>query len=217
MPDSNFFIGTLAGGKREYTGLELTLQKVKADNWMGLVSYTHNSAYGNSNSDSNADFQGDWVAIDPRAPNMWGKQPGNIEHQLKAFGAYYWDNGFEVSGVFNWNSGTIMSPTQDVYGRHLPVMSDGYWLDGVYDSWVLPGTVGSIKAPSYYTLDMRAKYVRPLSVGKIEVFLDIFNILDKQSTTQIQDLVAGSASYEYMEGINWVAPRRFYLGARYSF
>src|SRR5690606_31071180 len=144
VPDSNFYLATLAGGKREYLGLELTLQKVKSDNWMGMVSYTHNAAHGNTNSDSNADFQGDWLAIDPRAPNMWGKQPGNVEHQLKALGAYYWDNGFEVSGVFNWNSGAIMSRTQLQASRHLPMMTEGYWWEGVYDTWVEPGTVGGI-------------------------------------------------------------------------
>src|SRR5690606_7025992 len=173
MPNSNYFLATLAGGKREYMGLELTLQKVKADNWMAMASYTHNDAHGNTNSDSNADYQGDWLAIDPRAPNMWGKQPGNVEHQLKALGAYYWDNGFEVSGVFNWNSGAIMSRTQLQASRHLPMMTEGYWWEGVYDTWVEPGTVGGIKAPSYYTLDARVKYQRALGFGKLEVFLDI--------------------------------------------
>ncbi len=217
MPDSNFFIGTLAGGKRDYLGYELTLQKVRSDNWMGLVSYTHNSAYGNSNSDSNADFQGDWLAIDPRAPNMWGKQAGNVEHQFKALGGYNWDNGFEVAGVFNWNSGAILSATQLVASRHLPIMSDGYWWNGVNDTWVEPGVVGSIQSPSYYTLDMRAKYTKELGFGKIEVFLDVFNILDQQKTTVIQDLVGGSTDGDFLEATDWVAPRRFYLGARYSF
>ena len=61
------------------------------------------------------------------------------------------------------------------------------------------------------------KYQRALGFGKLELFLDIFNILDKQSTTQIEDLVGGTASTEFMDPISWVAPRRFYLGARYSF
>jgi len=64
----NYVIGTPAGGKREYQGLEVTLQKFKSNNWQGMLSYTYNDAHGNTNSDSNADFQGDWLAIDPRAP-----------------------------------------------------------------------------------------------------------------------------------------------------
>jgi hypothetical protein len=217
QPNSNYVIATLAGGKREYQGLEVTLTKQKSDNWQGLVSYTYNNAHGNSNSDSNADFQGDWIALDPRAPNQWGPQPGNIEHQLKAYGVYYFDFGLELSGVFNWNSGIKYSRTFAAYGRHLPEMSDGYEYGGVYDSWILPGAVGGETGPSYYTLDMRAKYTYPVPVGKLELFLDVFNILDKQSPIAEQDLVGGDGVYAFGEANQWVAPRRAYLGVRYSF
>src|SRR3546814_8676850 len=88
---------------------EVVLQQQKSNNWQGMVSYTHNSAKGNTNSDSNADFQGDWIALDPRAPNQYGPQPGNIKHQFKALGAYYWDFGLEASVLFNWNSGVLYS------------------------------------------------------------------------------------------------------------
>src|SRR3546814_10373937 len=80
-PPFNYVIGTLKGGERKYQGLQVTLQKQKSNNWQGMLSYTYNDAEGNSNSDGNADFQGDWIALDPRAPNQWGPQPGNFEHQ----------------------------------------------------------------------------------------------------------------------------------------
>src|SRR3546814_3453081 len=125
-----------------------------------MVSYTHNSAKGNTNSDSNADFQGDWIALDPRAPNQYGPQPGNIKHQFKALGAYYWDFGLEASVLFNWNSGVLYSRTNLISGRHLPVMDDPYEYGGVFDSWIQEGAVGSETAPAYYTLDVRLKYTR---------------------------------------------------------
>ncbi|HZW18273.1 MAG TPA: TonB-dependent receptor [Luteimonas sp.] len=216
-PNSNYVIGTLAGGKREYQGLEVTLMKQKSNNWQGMMSYTYNDAKGNTNSDSNADFQGDWIAIDPRAPNMWGPQPGNIEHQFKAFGTYFWDSGFELSGVFNWNSGLLYSRTFLVSSRNLPEMGDVYEYGGVYDSWVVPGAVGSETGPAYYTLDVRAKYTRPLPFGKLEFFLDVFNILDKQSATSEQSLLAGGSGFQFGQAMDWVEPRRAYLGVRYSF
>ena len=218
LPNSNYVIATLAGGKREYKGFEVVLQKQKSNNWQGLVSYTHNSAKGNTNSDSNADFQGDWIALDPRAPNQWGPQPGNIKHQFKALGAYYWDFGLEASMLFNWNSGVLYSRTNLISSRHLPEMdTDGYEYGGVFDTWILPGAVGSETAPAYYTLDVRLKYTKEFPVGKMEFFLDVFNILDKQSATSEQDLVGGDASYAFGEANAWVAPRRAYLGVRYSF
>jgi hypothetical protein len=217
QPNSNYVIGTLAGGKRDYLGYEVTLQKFKTDNWQGMVSYTYNSAKGNTNSDSNADFQGDWLALDPRAPNMYGPQAGNIKHQFKAFGSYEFDFGLEVSGVFNWNSGLLYTTSQLISSRYLPIMGDVTLNNGVWDSWVLPGTVGANTAPSYYTFDVRAKYVWELPVGELEFFVDIFNILDKQKPTNVMALLGGTGTYSFGEPISWVEPRRAYLGVRYSF
>lgn len=216
-PNSNYVIGTLPGGERNYTGFEVTVTKFKTDNWQGQASYTYNKAEGNSNSDSNADFQGDWIALDPRAPNMYGPQPGNIEHQFKAYASYDFNFGLQVSGVFNWNSGALYTPAQLISGRYLPLMDNGSTSGGVQDTFVLPNNVGSATGPSYYTFDMRFRYQRPLPIGNAELFLDIFNILDNQAATAEQKLVAGSGQYAFGEANAWVQPRRAYLGVRYTF
>jgi outer membrane receptor for ferric coprogen and ferric-rhodotorulic acid len=211
-------IGTLAGGKRDYQGIEVSLTKAKRDNWQGSASYTYNEAKGNTNSDSTADFQGDWVALDPRAPNAYGPQPGNIKHQFKAYGTYFFDNGLELSGVFNWNSGVLYSKTQLISSRYLPVMGDSYVDGGVLDSWILPGSIGSFTGPSYYTFDMRVKYAYKFAGSqKVELFLDIFNVLNKQTPTTAMPLAAGNGVYKFGEANAWNEPRRFYFGARYSF
>lgn len=217
-PNSNYVIGTLAGGKRDYQGIEVSVTKAKRDNWQGAASYTYNDAHGNTNSDSNADFQGDWLALDPRAPNAYGPQPGNIKHQVKAFGTYFFDNGLEFSGVFNWNSGVLYSRTQLISGRNLPIMDDAYSNGGVVDSWITKGSIGHETGPSFYTLDVRLKYMYKFGSGnKVELFLDVFNLLDKQSATSHMPLVAGSGVYKFGQANAWVEPRRMYLGARYSF
>ena len=221
-PNSNYVLGTLAGGKRDYQGVELSLTKAKRDNWSGAASYTWNEAKGNTNSDSNADFQGDWVALDPRAPNAYGPQPGNIKHQVKAYGTYFFtngiSNGLELSGVFNWNSGVLYSRTFLNSGRNLPEMGDPYLNGGVVDTFILPGAVGSQEGPAYYTLDMRLKYTYKMAGSqKVEFFLDLFNVLDKQSPTGEQSLVAGNGVYAFGQANAWVEPRRLYVGARYSF
>ncbi len=217
-PNSNYVLGTLAGGKRDYQGVELSLTKAKRDNWMGSVSYTWNEAKGNTNSDSNADFQGDWVALDPRAPNAYGPQPGNIKHQFKGYGTYYFNNGLEVSGVFNWNSGLLYTRSQLVSGRYLPEMDDEYVFGGVTDTWIKAGSIGSQTGPSYYTFDMRLKYTYKLAGSqKVELFLDLFNVLDKQSGTAAMALVNTSGKYQFGQSNAFVEPRRLYVGARYSF
>ncbi len=213
----NYVLGTLAGGKRKYQGLEISLQKQKSNNWMGMMSYTYNEADGNTNSDGNADLQGDLIYLDPRAPNVWGRQPGNIRHQFKAFGTYFTNFGLEVSGVFNWNSGYFYTPSTGAYGRAVPPSAAPYEHGGITSTWLLPGYVGAETAPAYYTFDVRAKYVKELPVGKLEIFLDIFNILDKQSATGEVNLLGGSGQYDFGDANAWVQPRRAYLGARYSF
>ena len=234
-PNSNYVIGTLKGGKRNYMGYEITLQKFKKNNWQAMVSYTFNDAKGNTNSDSNADFQGDWIALDPRAPNIYGPQAGNIKHQVKAFASYEFDFGLELSGVFNWNSGLLYTSSQLLSGRWLPIMSDGdyegpltgpdglpilapgYQQGGVWDTWAQSSAVGANTGPSYYTLDVRAKYTKALPFGELEFFLDVFNVLNKQSAMSEMGLVGGDGAYDFREANEWVEPRRAYLGVRYSF
>jgi outer membrane receptor for monomeric catechols len=208
----------LAGGKRDYQGVEVTFKKLRTDNWNFMASYTFNDAKGNSNSDGNADFQGDWEVLDPRAPGMYGKQPGNISHQLKLLGTYYFDNGIEVGAFYNWNSGTRYSETFSLYRRHLPVMEEvAYEYGGWTTEWVKESSVGSHVMPSYGTLDMRVKYKLDIGDYNAELFLDIFNVLDDQAPIRVQDLAAGDGTFNFGEAMNWVEPRRFYLGARVSF
>ncbi len=218
VPNANYVLGTLAGGKRDYQGVEVSLTKAKRDNWQGSVSYTWNEAKGNTNSDSNADFQGDWIALDPRAPNAYGPQPGNIKHQFKGYGTYYFNNGLELSGVLNWNSGLLYTRAQLVSGRYLPEMDAAYVSGGVLDTWIKPGSIGSQTGPSYYTFDMRVKYTYKLSgAQKVEFFVDLFNVLDKQSGTAAQALVNSTGKYQFGQSNAFVEPRRLYVGARYSF
>lgn len=216
-PNANYVLGTLAGGERNYTGLEITLTKYKTDNWNGQASYTYNDADGNTNSDGNADYQGDLVFLDPRAPNVGGPQPGNIEHQFKAYASYDFDFGLQMSGVFNWNSGALYTPAAIVGGRYFAPTGPATTVNGVTDTYLQAGRVGSETNPSYYTFDMRFKYVKDLPIGEAEFFLDVFNVLDQQSATSVMPVLAGSGLYGYQEANAWVAPRRAYLGIRYSF
>lgn len=217
-PGSNYVLATLEGGKRDYQGVEVTFKKLRTDNWNLLASYTYNDAEGNSNSDGNADLQGDFYYLDPRAPNMYGKQPGNVDHQFKILGTYYFDNGFEIGAVYNWNSGTAYNRAQNVYGRYLPVREESSYVFGGYDgTWIAPGNLASQETPSYGTLDVRFKYVQDFGDYEAEFFLDVFNILDDQAVKEEEQLVAGSGTFEFGEAKDWVAPRRFYLGAKVLF
>jgi hypothetical protein len=220
VPDSNYVLATLAGGKRDYDGLDLIFRKRFANNWQALASYTWSDAKGNTNSDSNADYQGDVLFLDPRAPNAYGRQPGSIEHLFKFAGSYRAFDRLELGAVYAWNSGTAASRTFRTSGRNLPLRvapGEAYEWGGVTARWLADDSIGSLTNPSYGTLDLRAQWNQPVAFAKLELFLDVFNALNDQATIRNQDLVAGNGGSDFGEPISWVSPRRFYLGARMLF
>ncbi|GMU67373.1 MAG: hypothetical protein AMXMBFR36_36470 [Acidobacteriota bacterium] len=216
----NFFIATLEGGERTLNGAELVLRKRLSNKWQGLFSYTYSDAEGNTNSDSNADFAGDVLFLDPRAPNIEGNQPGSIEHLLKLQGSYHFDFGLVLGGAYRWNSGAIQNRTFLAFSRHLPVGGGpgNFEYNGAIDTfagWAEPGTVGGVENPSYGVLDISANYNHQFGPVGSEFFVSIFNALDDQSTRRTQDLA--SASPAFGEAVDWVPPRSISLGVRLSF
>lgn len=218
-PGSNFVIGTLEGGERNTDGIDVVFRKRYANNWQGLLSYTFTDAGGNNNSDSNADFAGDVIWLDPRAPNAYGVQPGSIDHLVKLAGSYLLFSRLELGGVYAWNSGSHASRTFRSSGRNFPLrVPAAYVAGGVNERWIQDNAIGSLTNPSYGTLDLRASWKQPLMRStSLELFLDVFNALDDQATTRNQDVVAGTGNVLFGQPLSYVEPRRFYLGARFAF
>ncbi len=220
-PGSNFVIGTLAGGERNFQGAEFVFRKRFANNWQTLASYTWQDAQGNSNSDGNADFQGDVIFLDPRAPNQYATQPGLIRNLLKGAGSYTFPFGLQLGGTFTWNSGTVASRTFLSSGRNLPLRvpaAEAFSFAGFTTRWLAPDSVGTLENPSWGQVDLRAQYNRPIAgQASVEFFVDLFNIMNSQGSIRDQDLVAGSGGKAFGDPILWVNPRRAFLGARVKF
>jgi hypothetical protein len=220
-PGSNFVIGTLEGGKRDYQGIELVFRKRYASGWQMLTSYNWNDAEGNTNSDSNADFQGDVLFLDPRAPNQYGTQPGLIKHLFKGGASYQFGMGLQLGAAYRWNSGTLSSRTFRSSSRNLPnrvPSGQAFEYAGITTRWIEPNAVGSLENPSWGTIDLRAQYVLNLTGrAQAEFFVDMFNIFDDQDSIRNQDLVAGEGAKAFGDPIAWLTPRRAFLGARLKF
>ncbi len=220
FPESNFVIATLAGGSRDYQGLEFTFRQRLRSNWQALAAYTYGSARGNTNSDSNADFQGDVIWLDPRAPNQWGDQPGSIAHLFKVSTSYHWDGGFQIGVNWRWNSGTLASRTFQASRRNLPVRvetGEEFEFAGITRRWLSPTAVGSLRNPSFGVVDVRLLYNYRLADPRLELFADVFNLLDNQDAIRNQDLLAGAGGNAFGDGIRFTPPRRVFIGARLSF
>ena len=221
LPNANFFIANLPGEAfRDWQGLEFVFRKRYSDNWQFLGSYNYADGEGNSNSDSNADGAGDVFFLDPRAPGRTGTQPGLVEHLFKAAGSYTWDNGFQVGGSYRWNSGVILNRSSAVlFARHIPDrVATAFDFAGLNQRWITDDAIGFIDGSSYGVLDVRASYVWNINDRmQADFFLDIFNLLDDQQTIRVQDVVGGADGFDFLDGINFVDPRRYFLGARLRF
>ena len=220
FPESNFVIATLAGGQRDYQGIEFTFRQRLRDNWQALAAYTYGDARGNTNSDSNADFQGDVIWLDPRAPHQLGVQPGSIAHLFKLSSSYTWDRGFQVGANWRWNSGTVASRTFHASRRNLPARveeGDEFEFAGITRRWLAPDSVGVLRNPAYGSVDIRLLYNYRLAGYRLELFADVFNLFNNQDATRNQDLLAGSGSIDFGDGILFTPPRRMFLGVRLNF
>ena len=222
-PGSNYVIATLAGGERNYQGIEFVFRKRFTGRWQALVSYTYNDADGNTSSDSHANVQGDFIWLDPRAPNAFGTQPGLIRHLFKLAATYQFDFGLELGARFGANSGVIVHRS---FGGGIRAPSPGRFVGeepfefaGITRDWISPGSVGQFDNPSWALLDLRVQYLAELGRGlRGEFFVDIFNVFDSQSVRRLEDRVnGGGGSIGFMDPIEWNNPRRFFLGARLSF
>ena len=219
-PGSNFVVATLAGGKRDFKGLEFVYRKRLSNRWQGQASYNWNDGKGNTNSDGNADFQGDLYFLDPRAPNQYGPQPGLIRHLFKGGGSYAMDNGLQFGATMGYNAGVLTSTTYRQSSRNLPARvtaAQVYPFAGFNDRWIREGVVGTFENPSYVTFDVRAQYVRPIGRARLEFFVDIFDLFNNQAEIQLNDLEAGLGTVLYGDPVSWVLPRRAFIGTRVTF
>jgi hypothetical protein len=226
-PAANFFLGTMPGGKRDFNGVELSFRRRYADNWQALFSYSYLDAKGNMVSDGNADFVGDVLWLDPRAPNMYGTLPGTIHHLFKAAASYMTPVGVELGATWSANSGTIVNKTQELSSRRLPLQGDNQAFGGITSEtvagsliggWVAPGAIGAVQNPGYGQVDARVQYVlRLLGQTTAELSLDVFNVFDRQSPKRLVDRAAGQGTTPFLGEIAWVQPRRMFFGARFRF
>ena len=224
----NFLIGSLpAAAFREWQGAELVFRKRYSDNWQLLASYNYADAEGNTNSDSNFDGAGDVPFLDPRAPNRTGEQPGLVAHLFKVHGSYRWGNGIQAGASYRWNSGVVLNRNEgQAFSRSIPdrtttqFPSNGFSGDNdpFTDLWIADNALGFIDGEAYGVLDLRGSYLWAIGDRfELDLFVDVFNALDDQAVVRVQDQVTGGGGFDFLEGTDFVEPRRYNLGVRLRF
>jgi hypothetical protein len=208
---ANYFLTNLIGGKRDVYGIDFELSK-RFKNGSNLVAqYSFKYAEGNTQSDGNADLQGDFIELDPRNPWMLGPTPGTIPHKIKIYGTYRTPFGLDIGAMFYWNSG--MRYTESYV--FLPGSYD------IYYNWPLGNDqyvkTGQQTTPSYYQVDLKFNYMLKLAQKvNLDLFLDIYNLTNNQAPFDVQ-YGRNDPAWQYQEVTEILLPLRVYLGARIRF
>lgn len=209
----NFFLGNLIGASRETRGIDLALERRYQNNWSGGVQYSYKEAEGNTNSDANADLQGDLVSVDPRQPYMFGRLPGTIPHQVKLYGSYRTPINLEVGALAYYSSGAYFTETDMAYGIHInhdltPTVRNDFQYT----------KMGAEQHPSYTLFDLKFRYLVPIrgDMG-VNLFLDVYNALNNQDAIYVEQAHNDPLFTTYREDRTLLEPRRFQVGARLTF
>lgn len=210
---ANYFLSNLIGAKRNIYGFDFEISKRFSDGSYIVGQYSFKEGRGNSQSDGNADLQGDFIEIDPRTPWMWGPTPGTIPHKLKLFGTYRTPIGIHVGALLYWNSGMVYTESYDFLpGRY-----------SIYYNWPLNAAntdfvqTGQQRTPSYYQIDLKLNYYLKLYQSvMLDLFLDVYNITNNQAGIDVQ-YARNDSTWDYKEITELLLPTRFYIGARIRF
>jgi hypothetical protein len=211
---ANYFLSNLIGAKRNIYGFDFELSKRFADGSFIVGQYSFKHSEGNSQSDGNADLQGDFIELDPRNDWMWGPTPGTIPHKIKIFGTYRTPFGLDIGALFYWNNGVIFTEAYDFLPGRYSIYYN--WPIGTADNPDYVKT-GQEKTKGYYQIDLKFNYtLRIIEPAVLQFFVDIYNITNSQQSIDLQ-YARNDKNWDYKETCEILMPMRFYLGARIRF
>jgi hypothetical protein len=169
--------------KRTYTGVEVSANKRFSNNYQFFASYVWSRLEGNYDGT----FQASTGQLDPNINSAYdyadflvnnnGLLSNDRTHQLKFYGSYQFSgtsmvNGLDVGFSAHYASGT-------------PLTAVGY--SGGYANWeyylTKRGAAG--RGPADYEADLHLDYPIKMGTGRVSVIADVFNILDRQGKTTL--------------------------------
>jgi hypothetical protein len=175
--------GAFPKPKREYDGVTFTVRKNLSNHWQAQASYTYSSFRGNypglfrpetAQLDPNLTSEFDLASL---LANREGPLPGDVPHQVKAYGSYTFDFGPRM----NLTTGaalTMLSGTPVNYlGAHP--------LYGTSEGFILPrGSAG--RTPFTTQFDLKGSFGYTISPPyAVRFSVDVFNLFNSQEVTNV--------------------------------
>jgi hypothetical protein len=214
--------------KRDFKGVQFDATKRFSNNWQGMASYLYSKLEGN--------FDGEYapftnVGADPNITAAYdyydfftngsdlntitnkGPLSNDRRHQFKVSGVYETPWKISAGAVAYWRSGTPLTRYgySDAYGRYEFFLTER-------------GAEG--RAPSNYDVDLHFGYPIDLGRAKLNLLLDVFNVLNTQRPilvdqrwgfSEADNAEATPANPRYGEAVIRTPPTSARLGVRISF
>jgi hypothetical protein len=170
--------------KRQYWGLNLSLDKRFSNNWMGGISYTWSSLKGNYNGLASGDEYGRtdpnveryfdlwYLAFDKSMNKIDGPLPGDRTHYVKLYGSYTFPMGLTLGTVINAMSGIPVSTeyAMDVQG-YLPFGR---------------GDLG--RTPFFWFINAYAEYNLKLGKNNLNISVNVDNLTNTRTAQRIYQI-----------------------------
>ena len=211
--------------KRRYKALTLDLQRQWDGVFYARASYTLSRSYGNYEGSVRSDFGEDEAGFTTQfdftglVEGADGDLPNDRRHQLKVWAVWEFAERWQASGAFHFSSGR----PRNAFGFH---PSDPYsWFYGP-SSFYQQGTLvprGSLgTTEDVYRLDLGLKYsADAFAGGKLIVRLDVFNVLDLDAETEVDERADGFGGWRpsstFGLPVRFQQPRTVRIGLRYEF
>ena len=205
---------------QKYRGVVVAVERRRAAGWQAFGSYTLSRAYGllpssgavASGEQASTIGPGRTFGRDPNdLTNAWGRLPNDRPHILRVMGsADVPRTGFLVAANLQrfsgkpWAATTVIGVPQNLQQR------------------ILLEPRGARRLPAQTLLDLRlSRTIRSGSVGRIELLLDVLNLLDEGAEESIVSDVLTTPAVdrvpEFGQPNVFVDPRRAMLGVRINF
>lgn len=204
--EGSYVIAQLAGAYTKYAEASMEVD-YKSENFFSTSSLVWSHYYGNFDQDGSTRFnndQGTFIGSSNIADSwygqLWGsftdgKLRANRTWQFKSYGAYEFSWDATLGYLAYWQSGHTWAQQS----------SSTFYLE----------PRGSNETPSHWQLDLN--YTQNIDISNSYAFqfrVDVFNVFDKQTGYNPEELYSSSALGEYRSHEN---PRRVQLTAAFTF
>lgn len=214
--------------KRKYDALELTFERAFDGLWSLQGSYTYSKSVGNTeglvksdNGQSDAGLTTDFD-FPQLMDGAYGKLPNDRPHQLKLWGTYQLKESLRFGSILSYRSGRPQNKLGLGHPDGNPNYGQTYYTyDPESDTHTFNPRGSQGRTPSILTLDFNMVYERKLGAGDLELRLDIFNLLNANSATQVfegyETESPGTLDDRYLLTDTYQTPRSIRLGAALRF